>query len=177
MPSDTSGQHVINLTNSLIGQAINGQVSWGTNAMPGNSNPAWFQGPTNEIGYLGPGLQAFVGDMGAVSVRDAILYYSSLFNRMCRKRIVIYYNNNGALQPILDQTAIGNFVNGVGQAASIGTDPQPGQDIYLANIQNHIQEMYNRWWALAGAPTTEILTNTVCHTSCHSNCHDNRGRR
>lgn len=177
MASDINSNQAINLVNAILGQQINSLVSWGTNNYPANSLPQWFQGPTNEIGYLAAGNPGFTGDVGAAKLRDTLINYSALFNRMCRKQIVIYYNNNEVYEVLANQTSIGNFANGVGQAAWLGSAPAPLTDISLAGLQNHINELYARWWNVAGAPVSEVLTNTVCHYSCHANCHDNRGRR
>lgn len=177
MASDINSNQAINLVNSLLGQRINPLVSWGTNSYPEGALPAWFQGPTNEIGLLSSGNAAFAGDADAIKLRDALLNYSALFNRMCRKHITIYYNNNDVLQRIYNETAIGNFVKGVAQATPLASAPQPLTDITLAGLQAHITDLYNRWWNVAGGPVSEILKNTVCHYSCHTNCHENRGRR
>lgn len=176
MASDINGNQIVNLVNSLIGQRINAQVSWGTNAYPENSIPGWFKGPTSEIGAFSGG-DAVSGDTGAVKLREAIMLYSVLFNHISRKRIIIYYNRNNVLEVMTDNTAIGNFADPVNQAKPLASAPQPLTDISLAAIQNHINDTYNEWWNLAGAPVTGTLTNTVCHYSCHSNCHENRGRR
>lgn len=178
MASNLSSVQTVNNINSLIGQRINAQVQFGTNNMPANSLPGWFGGGTGDIGYIAQGHANVVGNAGAQRLNDLVAYYTGLFARMCRKRMVIYYNNNGVMDVIGDTTGVGNFSSWPTWALTgLGTELVAGRQINYNDIVNHLNRMYTQWWNNAGGPVVETLTNTVCHYSCHSNCHGNRGRR
>lgn len=169
----------VNRVNALIRNPINARIAYGTNNIPHANTPSsWFGGTTAGLGALAVDSNV-QGTAGAAKLNNMIRNYSRLFNRICRKRMIIYYNNKGSLQVRSDVTGIGNFATGVAASAiaSPATEFRAGSDIQEAALNSHLNSMYNSWWNNAGNTTVETLTYTVCHTSCHSNCNCNRGRR
>lgn len=169
----------VNRVNALIRNPINDRIAYGTNRLPhANAPSSWFGGTTAGLGALAVDSNV-QGTAGAAKLNNMIRNYTRLFNRICRKRMIIYYNNNGSLQVWSDVTGIGNFATGVAASAiaSPATEFRAGSDIQEAALTSHLNSMYNSWWNNAGNTTVQTLTYTVCHTSCHSNCNCNRGRR
>lgn len=179
MARNMTAVHVVNRVNAIIRNNINGHINWGTNVIPHANIPAaWFGGTTAGIGATT--VQAAVqGNAQAAKLNTMIRDYTRLFRNICRKRLIVYYNNEGTLQAWFDQTSIGNFASGVPAAniASAGTEFRAGTGIKEVELENHLTAMYNSWWSQAGNRTVETLSVTICHTQCHSNCNCNRGRR
>lgn len=179
MARNLEGSWTVNRVNALIRNQINPKIAYGTNARPHANTPVgWFAGTTAGHGALAVNSNV-TGNANAANLNAMIRNYTRLFSNICRKRMVIYYNNNGSLQVWSDATGIGNFVSGVaaGNIGSPGTEFSAARDTKEAELDTHLTAMYNSWWAQAGNRTVETLTHTVCHTSCHSNCNCNRGRR
>jgi len=181
----------VNLLNGLLIDKINAQVAWGANNYPSGSLPGWFGGNVpNPLGRAHTGQDWCNGSIRAQAVNDTVSYVASISGVLCRKRIVIYFNGNGYNPPVqnvnntapwtttqYDGNAIGYFSSGVGGTGTLVGAIPAGTSVEQADVSNLCNNMYNRWWSLAGGPVVGTLTNTVCHYSCHNNCHGNRGRR
>ena len=182
------GQEALDAINSLIHDRILARVSWWRSNYPQHANPQWF----SDLGYpsvgtVQPGHDSVVGPIDASDMNDLVSYFSGLHAHIRKVRIIIYYNNNGSLQTLSDQTAVGimnsyfgyNLIlpeqmsQGLSIDYSDGNSPGAGGKSFIG----YLNAQFNNWAANAGNPVTQTLTNTVCHTNCHSNCHSNRGRR
>lgn len=176
--ADIENNETIDVVNSLIRDRVVSNISWHNAAYPANSIPSWF----NATGYPGIGKIDYgnvgvEGDVDASNLNGMIAYFAGLHAHIRRVRIIIYYNNNGALQVLSDQNAVGIMATYQSYSHTLPQQVVEGTPAARADLVNLCNAQYNNWLANAGNPITQTLTNTVCHTNCHSNCHSNRGRR
>lgn len=166
--------------NALIKNRCNSGISWGTNAYPAYSDPAWFADTTAGVNATFQTESFEGGDADINNVINILKYVTGFFSAIRTTRIVIYMSHYSLGQTVVsDQTAVANLIGYASTGNPANEIVYPigrGSEMDLDQFNAVCDAIWNKYVQM-NRNTVATLTNTICHTSCHTSCHTNRGRR